>query len=274
MERMSLAIFEFDFMIRALLAGALIGMAAPAIGIFIVQRRLSLMGDGIGHVAFAGVAAGLLFEVSPILLALAFAMVGAVAIELLRSRKTTESDIALALVFYGGIAGGVLLLGLGDVSTINLNSYLFGSVLTVSSSDLWVVTGVATCVVVVTFTLRKHLFAVAYDEEVARVSGLPVTMLNILVALMAALAIAATAKVVGILLVASMLVLPVAAAQQLTRSFRATTYASIGLGIAASVGGLVIAFYADLFPAATIVLLSILAFVAASLLARTKLIGH
>ncbi|HVF54240.1 MAG TPA: metal ABC transporter permease [Actinomycetota bacterium] len=271
---MSLAIFEFDFMIRALLAGALIGMAAPAIGIFIVQRRLSLMGDGIGHVAFAGVAAGLLFEVSPILLALAFAMVGAVAIELLRSRKTTESDIALALVFYGGIAGGVLLLGLGDVSTINLNSYLFGSVLTVSSSDLWVVTGVATCVVVVTFTLRKHLFAVAYDEEVARVSGLPVTMLNILVALMAALAIAATAKVVGILLVASMLVLPVAAAQQLTRSFRATTYASIGLGIAASVGGLVIAFYADLFPAATIVLLSILAFVAASLLARTKLIGH
>jgi zinc transport system permease protein len=266
-------ILEFDFMQRALLAGALVGMAAPAVGIFLVQRRLSLMGDGIGHVAFAGVAAGLLLGVSPIVSALAFAVAGAIAIELLRSSQRTQSDIALALVFYGGIAGGVLLLGLGDVSTINLNSYLFGSVLTVSTTDLWVVSAVAAGVVLISFVLRKHLFAIAYDEEVARVSGLPVTLLNILVALLAALAIAATAKVVGILLVASMLVLPVAAAQQLTRSFRATTYASIGLGVAAAIGGLVIAFYADLFPAATIVLLSILAFTAASLISRTKLIG-
>jgi zinc transport system permease protein len=266
-------ILEFDFMQRALLAGALVGMAAPAVGIFIVQRRLSLMGDGIGHVAFAGVAAGLLLGVSPILSALTFAVAGAIAIELLRSNQRTQSDIALAIVFYSGIAGGVLLLGLGDVSTINLNSYLFGSVLTVSTTDLWVVSVAAACVVLISFVLRKHLFAIAYDEEVARVSGLPVTLLNILVALLAALAIAVTAKVVGILLVASMLVLPVAAAQQLTRSFRATTYASIGLGVAAAIGGLVIAFYADLFPAATIVLLSILAYVASSLISRTKLIG-
>jgi zinc transport system permease protein len=270
---MSMDLLEFDFMRRALLAGALVGMAAPAVGIFIVQRRLSLMGDGIGHVAFAGVAAGLLIDVSPILSALAFAVAGAIAIELLRSNQRTQSDIALALVFYGGIAGGVLLLGLGDVSTINLNSYLFGSVLTVSSTDLWLVSVVAACVVLVSFTLRKHLFAIAYDEEAARVSGLPVTPLNILMALLAALAIAATAKVVGILLVASMLVLPVATAQQLARSFRATTYTSIGFGVAAALGGLVIAFYADLFPAATIVLLSILAFVAASLTSRIKLIG-
>jgi zinc transport system permease protein len=266
-------LLEFAFMQRALLAGALVGMAAPAVGIFVVQRRLSLMGDGIGHVAFAGVAAGLLLGVSPILSALAFAVAGAIAIELLRSNEKTQSDIALALVFYGGIAGGVLLLGLGDVSTINLNSYLFGSVVTVSTTDLWLVSAVAACVVLVSFTLRKHLFAIAYDEEAARVSGLPVTQLNILTALLAALAIAATAKVVGILLVASMLVLPVATAQQLARSFRATTYASIGLGVAAAIGGLVIAFYANLFPAATIVLLSILAFVAASLISRVKLIG-
>jgi zinc transport system permease protein len=266
-------ILEFDFMQRALLAGALVGMAAPAVGIFIVQRRLSLMGDGIGHVAFAGVAAGLLLAVSPILSALAFAVVGAIAIELLRSNRRAQSDIALALVFYGGIGAGILLLGLGNVSTINLHSYLFGSVLTVSSSDLWLVSIVAGCVVLICFGLRKHLFAIAYDEEVARASGLPVKLLNILVALLAALAIAATAKVVGILLVASMLVLPVAAAQQLTRSFRATTYASIGLGIAAAVGGLVIAFYTDQYPAATIVIVSILAFVATSLISRTKLIG-
>jgi len=266
-------ILEFDFMQRALLAGALVGMAAPAVGIFIVQRRLSLMGDGIGHVAFAGVVAGLLLSISPILTALAFAAAGAIAIELLRSNQRTQSDMALALVFYGGIAGGVLLLGFGAVSTTDLNSWLFGSILTVSAADVWVVSAVAACVVLISFVLRKHLFAIAYDEEVARVSGLPVTPLNILVALLAALAIAVTAKVVGILLVASMLVLPVAAAQQLTRSFRATTYASIGLGVAAAIGGLVIAFYADLFPAATIVWFSILAFVAASLISRTKLSG-
>jgi zinc transport system permease protein len=264
---------EFDFMRRALVAGGLVGMATPAVGIFIVQRRLSLMGDGIGHVAFAGVAAGLLLGISPILSALAFAVIGAVVIELLRGSKRTQSDIALALVFYGGIAGGVLLLGMGDFSTINLNSYLFGSVLTVSTSDLWMVSVVSVIVVLLSFILRKHLFAIAYDEEAARVSGLPVTALNIVVALLVALAIAATAKVVGILLVASMLVLPVAAAQQLTRSFRATTYASIALGITAAIGGLVIAFYADLFPAATIVLLSILGFVMASLIARMKVIG-
>lgn len=260
-------------MVRALIAGALVGMAAPAVGIFIVQRRLSLMGDGIGHVAFAGVAAGLVMDLSPILFALGFAMVGAITIEILRSRQKTESDIALALVFYGGIAGGVLLLGLGDVSTINLNSYLFGSVLTVSPGDLWLVATVTVFVVLVSSVLRKHLFAVAYDEEVARVSGLPVVRLNILVSLLAALAIAATAKVVGILLVASMLVLPIAAAQQLTRSFRATAYAGIGLGVGAAVGGLVLAFYADLFPAATIVLLSIAAFVVASVMSRARSAG-
>jgi zinc transport system permease protein len=268
----SISLLEFDFMIRALIAGVLVGVAAPAVGIFIVQRRLSLMGDGIGHVAFAGVAAGLLFELSPLLFALGFAVAGAIIIELLRSKRT-ESDIALALVFYGGIAGGVLLLGLGDVSTINLNSYLFGSVLTVSSSDLWLVGGVSAGVVLVSFLLRPQLFAVAYDEEVARVSGLPVSLLNILVALLAALAIAATAKVVGILLVASMLVLPVATAQQLTRSFRATSYASMALGVVGAIGGLTIAFYADLFPAATIVLLSIAMFAVASLVSRLRVIG-
>ncbi|MQB00239.1 MAG: iron chelate uptake ABC transporter family permease subunit [Actinobacteria bacterium] len=266
-------ILGFAFMQRALVAGALVGIAAPAVGIFIVQRRLSLMGDGIGHVAFAGVAAGLVLSISPILSALVFAICGAIAIELLRNDPRTQSDMALALVFYGGIAGGVLLLGFGDVSTINLHSYLFGSVVTVSDNDLWLVSTVAACVVVPSFALRKHLFAIAYDEEVARVSGLPVVSLNIVVALLAAFAIAATAKVVGILLVASMLVLPVAAAQQVTRSFRATAYASMGFGAAAAVGGLVIAFYADVFPAATIVLLSILAFVVASLLSRTRLIG-
>jgi zinc transport system permease protein len=258
----------FDFMRRALIAGALVGLAGPSIGVFVVQRGLSLMGDGIGHVAFMGVAAGLLFGQSPILMALFFAVAGAVAMEVLRRRGKTASDVALALIFYGGIAGGVLLLSFGGLSTISLSQYLFGSVVTVSTNDLWLVTGVAIVTLSFATLFRRRLFAVAYDEEVARVAGLPVDLLNLLVAVGAAFAIAVTAKVVGILLVSSMLVLPVATAQRLASSFRGTFALSLVIGVAVTTGGLVIAFYGDLLPAATIVCSSIGLFVVASGVAR------
>lgn len=261
------------FMRRALLAGALVGLAAPSIGIFLVQRRLSLMGDGIGHVVFMGVAVGLLLGVSPIATALVFAPAGAAAIEILRQRGKTSSDVALALIFYLGIAGGVLCLGLGNTSSLRLNAYLFGSVLTVSTVDLWIVAVVGAVVTLVTLTLRKHLFAVAYDEEIARVSGLPVTTLNLLVAMLAAVTVAVTAKVVGVLLVSALLVLPVAAAQQVSRSFRSTFYGSIAIGVVVTTVGLIVAFYADLYPAATIVLLSIGLFVVATGIRSLRRVG-
>lgn len=263
-----MSFLAYDWMQRALIAGALVGLAAPAIGIFIVQRRLALMGDGIGHVAFTGIAAGFLFNVAPVVMAIVFAVIGAVVIELLRERKQTSGDIALALVFYGGIAGAVLLMSISDASVVNLHAYMFGSVLTVRPDDLWLVAGVAGTVIVLTMLLRQALFAVAYDDEVARVSGLPVRALNISSAVLAAVTIGITSKVVGILLVSSMLVLPVAAVQQLTRSFRATVYAGLAMGLVTTTGGLVIAFYADVAPAASIVLLAIAAFIGAALIAR------
>ena len=251
------------FMQRALIAGALVGLAGPAIGVFVVQRGLSLMGDGIGHVAFMGVAAGLVFGGSPIVMALLFAVAGAVAMEVLRRKGKTASDVALALIFYGGIAGGVLLLGLGHLSTLSLQAYLFGSVVTVNTADLWLVTGVAVVTILFAVSFRRRLFAVAYDEEVARVAGLPVDLLNLLVAVFAAFAIAVTAKVVGILLVSAMLVLPVATAQRLASSFRSTFTLSLVIGVAVTTGGLIVAYYADLYPAATIVTSSIALFVLA-----------
>lgn len=252
------------FMRKALIAGAMVGFAAPSIGIFLVQRRLSLMGDGIGHVVFMGVAAGLVLGISPIPSALIFAVAGAATIEVLRQRGKTSSDVALALIFYLGIAGGIFFLGFGDTSSLRLNSYLFGSVLTVNDTDLWIVSAVAVVATVTTHVLRKHLFAVAYDEEIARVSGLPVTALNLLVAVLAAMTVAVTAKVVGVLLVSALLVLPVAAVQQLTGSFRATFYGSVLMGVFVTTTGLVVAFYTDQFPAATIVLMSIGLFVITS----------
>jgi zinc transport system permease protein len=257
----------FEFMQRALVAAALVGLAAPAIGTFLVQRGLSLMGDGIGHVAFMGVAAGLLLGISPLVSAMVVAALGAFVIEVLRQRGRTASDVALALIFYGGIAGGALLTYLSGESN-RILSYLFGSILLVDTSELILIGVVATFVVVLTLALSRALFAIAYDEEVARVAGLPVTTLNMLVALLAAVTIGVTMRVVGLLLVSAMLVLPVAAVQPLTRSFRGTMFASLGLGVVVSVVGLIAAFYADVAPGATIVLTAILAFVIASAFGR------
>lgn len=259
-----------EFMQRAFVSAALIGLAAPAIGVFLVQRRLALMGDGIGHVAFTGVAAGFLTGTSPVLTAVIAAALGAVVIEMLRERGRTTNDVALALLFYGGIAGGVLLTSLSDTSNGELLSYLFGSVVTVTGSDV-VLTALVTAVVLAfTHVFRKRLFAVCYDEEVARAQGLQVRALNLSIAILAAVTIAVTMRVVGILLVAAMLVLPVAGAQQLARSFRGTVLASLVLGAGVSVVGLGIAFYADVYPAATIVLLAIAAFAVASFFGKWR----
>jgi zinc transport system permease protein len=260
---------EFDFMQRALVAAGLVGLAAPAIGMFLVQRGLALMGDGIGHIAFMGVAAGLLLGVSPIVTGMVVAAIGAFVIEVLRQRGRTASDVALALIFYGGIAGGALLTYLSGESN-KILSYLFGSILLVDVSELALIGAVTIVVVVVTLMLAKSLFAIAYDEDVARVAGLPVTSLNMLVALLAAVTIGVTMRVVGLLLVSAMLVLPVAAVQPLTKSFRTTLFAALGLGVVVSISGLIGAFYADVAPGATIVLVAIGAFVIASLLGRAR----
>jgi zinc transport system permease protein len=219
-----------------------------------------------------GVAVGLALNLWPVPTAIVFAVAGATTIELLRRRGKTASDVALALVFYAGIAGGVLFLGMGNVSNIAVNSFLFGSVLTVSGGDLVIVSVVATVALGVSIALRKHLFAISYDEEMARVAGLPVSTLNLVIACLAAITVAVTSKVVGILLVSAMLVLPVAAAQQVSRSFKSTFRLSLVLGVIATTAGLVVSFYTDQFPAATIVLVSIALFVVTAGIRRVSMV--
>lgn len=263
-----MTIFALDFMRKALLAAVLVGLTAPAIGTFLVQRRLALMGDGIGHVALTGVGLGLLLGTAPLLTAVLLAVAGAVAIELLRERGGASGDVALALLFYGGIAGGVVLTNASDGTAFNLVSYLFGSVTTVSPGDLWVISGLAATVLTVVAVFGREMFSVCYDEEVARVSGLPVRALNLLIAVTAALTVALAMRVVGLLLVSALMVVPVAAVQQVTRSFRATLLGSLGVGAGVSVVGLLVAYYADVAPGATIVLTAIAVFGALSLVAR------
>ena len=253
-----MSILDADFMRRALLAAVLVGLCAPAIGIFLVQRRLALMGDGIGHVALTGVAVGFLLSTAPVLTAVVAAVAGGIAIELLRERGRTSGDVALALLFYGGIAGGVVLTGLspGRTST-SLVAYLFGSVTTVSSDDLVVVVALSVTVLAVVLVFGRELFAVSLDEEVARVAGLRVRALNLLVAVLAALTVALAMRVVGVLLVSALMVVPVATAQRVARGFLRTLLASLALGVAVSVTGLVVAYYVDVAPGATIVLVAI-----------------
>lgn len=262
--------FEREYMQLALAASVLVGGAAPLVGAFLVQKRLSLMGDGIGHVAFAGVAAGLLFGVWPIWTALIAAGAAAAGIEWFRARGRVGGDLALALFFYSGIAGGVVLIqraGSFDASTL---TYLFGSVLTASASDAATMAALAALIVTTVVVSWRALFSVVFDEQAAVVAGLPVAALNYGLAIMTAVTVVAAMRVVGLLLVSALMVLPVGAAQRFVPSFRGTLLAGSGIGAASAVIGLALARTLSTAPGGTIALTAAAAFAVASVAAATR----
>lgn len=278
--------FTSPLMQRALIVAVLVGLATPVMGTYLVQRRLALLGDGIGHVALTGVALGWLVGaasgLSPVdSLAVPGAVVasiaGALLIEFVRARGRTGGDVALAMLFYGGIAGGVLLISLAGGTTTALNGYLFGSISTVTTADVWLTVVLAALLLGVGLGLRPALFALCHDEEFARASGLPVGLLNVLVSVLAALTVSVAMRVVGVLLVSAVMIVPVAAAQLLTRSFRATMHLAMGIGVLVSVSGLVITYVVDLSPGAMIVVLALACYALAapvSVLLRRHRTGH
>ncbi|KAB1135125.1 metal ABC transporter permease [Micromonospora sp. AMSO12t] len=253
-------LFQYPYMQRALIGALIIGLAAPALGIYLVQRKLALIGDGVGHVALTGVGAGLLLNRSPVLVAVAVATAGAITIELVRARGRTSGDLALALLFYGGIAGGVTLVGLSDSTSANLNAYLFGSLTTISPQDLTTIAVLGIAIGVTMLALRPALFAVCHDEEYARVSGLPVRTLNLLLAVATAVTVTIAMRAVGVLLISALMVVPVATAQQVTRGFRSTMAAAMALGLFAAGSGVWVAANADTAPGASVVLMAIASF--------------
>ena len=256
----------FDFMRYALVSAFLVGLAAPAVGVFLVQRRLALMGDGIGHIALTGVALGFLLGTAPVLTAVIVATIGAVVIELVRQQGRTGGDVALALMFYGGIAGGVLLIGLAPGgSNANLLSYLFGSLTAVSPGDVVVISLLSGTLLSTLAVVGRQMFAVCHDEEFARVAGLPVKFLNLLLAVMAAVTVTVAMRVVGLLLVSALMVVPVATAQQLVRGFRATVIFALCAGVLSAVSGVLGSFYLDTAPGALIVVVALAGFAVASL---------
>jgi zinc transport system permease protein len=264
-------VLQFDFMQRALLAAVLIGLTAPAVGVHLVQRRLALIGDGMGHVALTGVGLGLITSTSPVWTALACTVAGAVAIELMRAKGRTSSDVALAVLFYGGIAGGVVLMARSPGSTpANLNAYLFGSITSTSPADLVVFGVLAATVLAATLGFARLFFAVGSDEEYARAGGLPVLGLNIALAVMVAVTVVVSMRVVGLLLVSALMIVPVAAAQRLGRSFAGTVGAAMVIGVVVSVGGIIASFYADTPSGGTIVLAAIAVFIVAAMTSAVR----
>lgn len=247
---------ELEFMQNAFAAGAVVGLLAPAVGFFLVQRHLSLIGDGIGHVAFAGVAAGYLLGVPPLVAALVASVGGAGAIEWLRARRHAAGDQALALVFYSGIAGGVVLISAAGALNVDVFGFLFGSIVTTTREDVLVVALLGAAGLAAVFVLYRALAGVALDEEGARVAGVPVAALNVVLAVLAATTVAVSMRIVGVLLIAALMVLPVIAAAQVAWSLRSTLLLAMGIGLGSVLVGLTLSYHADLAPGGTTVLVA------------------
>ena len=249
-----LEMLEMEFMQRAWLAGLIMATICPLIGSFLVLRRQSLIGDGLGHIAFAGVAGGALWGYSPVISAAVATIIGALAIERVRVRLSESADMVLAIFFYSGMGLAAIFTGLNKEGGFNLGSVLFGSLMTVSSKDLLIVAALALCTVIFVMLFYRNLQFLTFDEKAAKVAGLPVERLNLLLALLTALTVALSMRIVGLLLVSAMLVIPVACALQTARSFGGTIMQSMTYGILTVLIGLPLSYYANLAPGGTIIL--------------------
>lgn len=261
--------FDTTAMQVALVSGLALAISAPLLGAFLVQQRLSLVGDGLGHVAFAGVGVALFFETSPTWTALGAALIAAVGIELLRERSRASGDLILALVFYGGLAFGTVLASRGAPDA-DLEGFLFGSILELNRATTLGLLVLAAAVIATMVAARRALLATVLDESAARVEGIPVTLINCTLAVLTACTIVLGMRVVGVLLVGALIVLPVATSRLLARSFTSTLVGASAVGAASVVFGLSAARAWDLAAGATIVLTATALFAGAALLTGVR----
>jgi len=256
-----LEILQYSFMQRALAGGILIAILCSAIGVFLVLRRMALLGDGLAHISFGGIAAGMFFKVYPLLAALIFSVLAALGIQKLKQMKV-YSDSAIAIFFSFGLALGVVLVSLSHGFNTDLMSYLFGSILAVSETDILLIFAVGLATLAALALFYKELFYITFDEESARASGVPVEALNTMLLVLTAVAVVLSMQVVGILLVSSFIVIPASIALPFCRSFRQSILASMLISVASVIVGLFLAYYFDLAAGGAIVLVLVAAFVA------------
>jgi len=260
------SILQYEFLQNAFASGLIIGFIAPLLGVFIVVRRLSLIADALSHVTLAGIAGslylsqsvGALALLNPLYLGIVASVTGSLFIERLRRLYKHYEELAIPIIMSAGLGFGAIFISLAEGFSSDLFSYLFGSVSAVSRQDLWIIIGIALIVIVFLSLFFKELFVLSFDEEYAKASGIPAKWIHVLFMIVTALVIAGSMRIVGILLVSSLMTLPVAAAMRISKSFKQAILLSLLFGELSVIVGLVSAFYLDLAPGGTIVVTSII----------------
>ncbi len=253
--------FQYDFIQRALLAGLITGIVCPLIGSFVVVRRQSLIGDGLGHIAFAGVTGGYMVGLYPVVGALILTVAGAVGIELVRRKHTEFADMGLAIFFYAGAAMAIIFSTMTRMPSTGLLSFLFGSIITVSLTDVITIAGAGTLVLAVVYFLFDKLMLMSLDEDIANVAGINTGMINMLFSILTAMVVVVGMTIVGILLVSALMIVPVATAHLLRVGFKATMGWAVVFSISSVLIGLTSSFYLDIAPGGTIVMTAILLYI-------------
>lgn len=261
-----LEIFQYGFLVRGLEAGSIVALIAPLIGIFLVLRRYSLIADTLSHVSLAGVAIGFLAGINPILTALGSTVFASLAIERLRATKRVYGESALAIFLSGSLALAVVLLSLGKGFSSNLFNYLFGSIVTVTQEDVYLILVLAVVVSLTIAAFYKELVYITFSEESAQVSGIPVRRINTVLIVLAAVTIALAIPIVGILLISALIVIPVVAALQLRRGFVQTLLCAEAISLGSVISGIFASFYFNISSGGTIVLIMVAVFLAIMLM--------
>ncbi|MBI3633637.1 MAG: metal ABC transporter permease [Candidatus Vogelbacteria bacterium] len=253
-------IFQYGFILRGLEAGVIVALVAPLIGIFLVLRRYSLIVDTLSHVSLAGIAIGLLLGINPVVTAILVTLVCSLGIEKLRTTKNIYGESALALFLSGSLAIAIILLSLVNGFNTNLFSYLFGSIVTVSQTDVYVILALAALVLTTLYTFYKELVYITFDEEAAKVSGIPTNSINMVLIMLAALTVSLSIPIVGVLLISALVVIPVVSALQLKKSFGTTIVYAECFSLFSVVGGIIASFYLNISTGGTIVLIMLIIF--------------
>jgi zinc transport system permease protein len=260
-------IFQYDFMLRAFIAGTIIAILAPLIGSFLLIRRYSLFADALSHVSFLSVAIAVLMDFNPVLVSMIGAVIAAAGLEKLRATKRVQSESSLALFLSGSLALGTIILSFVNAS-VPITSILFGAITTITESDLYIIAAAGLVAFIGILYYLRELFVLTFDEEYARVKGIRVTLLNYLLMIVSAVIISISITVIGILLITSLMVIPVLTSYQLRRGFTQSVVLSVIFSVVSVWTGIALSFYADLPAGGTIVLILIACFMIALLAGR------
>lgn len=253
--------FAYDFLTRALIAGAIIAVVAPMLGIFLTVRRYALIADTLSHASLAGVALGIVFGINPILSAIGISILVAIGIERLRLSGKFGGEAVLALFLSGSLALAVVLMSAAGKFNGGVLAYLFGSITTVSVSDLWTIGILGLVVVVAIVASYRKLFLLSFDEDIAKASGMNVTAYSMMLAILTACMVAVSMRVVGILLVGALMVIPVLGATQWKRGFKGTMLIAVGISLFSVLFGLFLSYSFNLATGGTIVLCTVFSFI-------------